>query len=603
MMTVPMRPDPMRTVAEMRLLPVLTLLSSIFFCTPLAAQPSEGFVLVAGRVHTPAGVLEDATIVIRDGKVVAVGTDIEAPLDLQVLRFPDGVVTAGLVAAAGDLISPRTGKESVSADYLAVDAFDRYGDFRQLLASGVTTVHLSPGTHRLLSGQGAVVKVAGTPQERILRSRSDLSIALTDTVDNPAPLLEIPFPASADTPILPPTRQRPTSRIGRLLALGEELDRALADDPSAGRDRHLDALAVAWNSGLPLRIVADHAADLIAGVSLLRGRDRRGYLVGVADLVEVRESLATASVPLVVRPRRGGGDIGFSLDRLPEGVPDLSVDYPGLVALGPPAASGPGALRWSAVLAASHFDDPNRTIEMMTSVPAEILGVADRVGSISPGKDADLVVWTDEPWKLVAQPREVFVSGRLAWRDDASSATIVRARTIWIGPDERITDGEILVENGRITAVGHSVPHPPRARVIDASRDGFVTPGFIDANGHLGLRGDQTSVGTTDRLTNALGVPDVQEAMVASSGVTTVLLTPHRISRGATTSAAIKTMGQARSDRVLRDVAAVVFEVSGHPKSLMGGVESLLGKGRKYIESWKKYEKALEEYENISRYL
>ncbi len=70
---------------------------------------------------------------------------------------------------------------------------------------------------------------------------------------------------------------------------------------------------------------------------------------------------------------------------------------------------------------------------------------------------------------------------------------MVQAGTIWISPEQQIRDGAVLIEDGKITAVGPSVPHPRFARLIDAGPTGFVAPGLIDGVSHLGLEGDKSA--------------------------------------------------------------------------------------------------------------
>ncbi|MCW8137355.1 MAG: amidohydrolase family protein [Planctomycetota bacterium] len=103
---------------------------------------------------------------------------------------------------------------------------------------------------------------------------------------------------------------------------------------------------------------------------------------------------------------------------------------------------------------------------LVTRVAAEVLGVVDRVGTLTPGRDADLVLLTGDPLGTRSEVVETWVGGRLAWRAPTSSAVVVRAGTVLTLAGEALRDGEVLIEGGRIAAVGSSVPHPRGARVI-----------------------------------------------------------------------------------------------------------------------------------------
>ena len=578
----------------MRLPVILTGILLLLVQPVQSAQAADGFLIRAGTVHTGTDVIVDGAVAVRDGKVVRSGpwqqlSEDEMLFDLPLIHWPDAYVTPGWVAASSSIVAPHTAPENVSAAFQAADGFDRYGDYRPQLETGVTSAHISPGEHRLLSGQGAVVKLVGSAHQRILSRTADLSLSITDAVDNPRPLLEIPFPASSDVAINAPTPQRPRSRIGRLLALSEAIG-AAQKDPA----EH-EILATAWASDLPLRMVASRAAEILAAISFMRGKDRPGYIVGGEEIQEVASAVTAAGIPLVLRVAAPKGDVGFN-DEPVEGLdrwPLLGADA--MVALAPPG-NDLGQLRWALMEVAAHMDDPNDSIPLDTSHPARILGVADRVGELKEGCDADLVIWNRGPWNLSAQPMAVYADGLRAWVPRQETATVIRGGTIWISPDQRIEDGEVLMEDGKIAAVGHRVPHPPHSRVVDAGPDGFIVPGFIDSYGHLGLRGDQASAGTGDRLGRIIGAADAPEHRVARAGVTSQLLTPKRLQRGAGTGVMVKTAGRTRSDRIGSDVTALLLEVGGHPDDALDRVKMLLGQGKKYLDSWTKYEKDLAEW-------
>ena len=239
---------------------------------------AESYVLVVGRAYLGSGPTPEVgsvAIVVRDGTITAVERDLsKVPSDLPRIEHPDAYLTPGLIAAASDLPGSHQGSESIAAGFRALDGFDRYGDYRSWLARGVTTAHLSPGEHRMLSGEGAIVKLAGAPSERVVRELADLCLQLGDDADGPPPLIEFPFPPSSDVAIRPAELQRPRSRLGRLLGLEEELARSLAGDATG--NIHRRALGKAWSEQRPLRISADRATDILAAISFLRANDRTG---------------------------------------------------------------------------------------------------------------------------------------------------------------------------------------------------------------------------------------------------------------------------------------------------------------------------------------
>lgn len=150
-----------RAFSSLRLLCLFAAIAlSLFTAAGSIAASADGPTLAirAGRIMPVAPgldwVIEDGVILIVDGRIAEVGpaSSVLVPADAAMIHLPDATIMPGLVAASSNLVGPHRGEASISADYRAVDSFDLYDDYRAVLAAGVTTVHLSPGWHRLVSG-------------------------------------------------------------------------------------------------------------------------------------------------------------------------------------------------------------------------------------------------------------------------------------------------------------------------------------------------------------------------------------------------------------------------------------------------------------------
>ncbi len=167
---------------------------------------------------------------------------------------------------------------------------------------------------------------------------------------------------------------------------------------------------------------------------------------------------------------------------------------------------------------------------------AEALGVADRMGSLDRGKLANVVAWSAEPLTKDAKARYVFVDGQLhepARKDDEKKAeqkkddataesalwtlprppakpagpiAIVGGTLLTASPAGRIEGGTLLIENGRIAALGRDVTIPAGAQRIDACGR-FVTPGLIDTHSHSAIEGNVNEC--TDSITAEVRIADV----------------------------------------------------------------------------------------------
>jgi imidazolonepropionase-like amidohydrolase len=569
-------------------------------------QPGRSFVIKAGKLITCAPgqplVVENGVLVVRDGAVVAAGRGVPVPADLPVIDLPDSTVMPGLVAAASASPVSKVPEESIGAAYKASDLFDRYGDERSTLASGVTTMHISPGYLRLVSGQGAVVRLGGPAGARVLSGSSDLTINLGEGAWNPPSIVEELVPPSSDNAIKPPRAQRPTSRMGQFLGLKEAIQAAIKPGPDTKFDVHREALGAAWKGNLPLRIQTQRAADISGVLAFLASEKRKGYIVGGAESASLAGALAESGVGLVYvvgTPLRSPGrNIGNDPAALDPDVRDTGSLENVRLALGVGADEPVSDLRLAAATARRGGLSDQRVIEGITRVPAELLGVGDRVGSLQAGRDADILVLNGDPLATSTHVERVYVAGRLAYQGKQANSLIVKAGTIWLGPNQWLENGSVLIENGKIVSVGKGVPVPPTARVIDAGRDGFVTPGFIDGYGHLGLDGDQGSTTLDTSLARLIGAPDAADLRVARAGVTTVMMAPYKPGAGGSRMAAVKTAGAGRTERVVSADAGVLFDLGdADPASVAERIKPRLDAGKKYLETWKAYEKQVADWE------
>lgn len=592
------------------------------------AKPAT-FVIRARAVYPctaeQPGPIERGVVFVRDGRIAAVGRDVTVPADVPVIELRDAVICPGFVSAAGPYAGPHTGRESVSGAYRAADAFDRYGDFSLALSAGITTAHVDPGRHRLLTGLGAVVRLGGPAERRVLVPAADVSVTLG--VFGPPQVFEPPFYASSDVPIEPARGQRPDSRLGQILELEEQIAAIDARAVPAKFDLHTLALAEAWAADLPLRIDVRRAADVEAALAFVARHQRLAYLVGLTEGEELPAELLKADLPLVVRIeesyRRPGSDIGADPEAM---VP--SITTPARLLAAAPGLAGRMALaggsdyredlRLAAILAVRGGLDPQQALAGITRIPAEIMGVGRQVGSLAPGRAADFVVLTDEPLELSSWVQRTYIDGQVVFdaaarglpRPVAAAPTsqptsqpaglppppplVVRAGTVWVGNGTVLRDAEVLLEDGKVREVGQRVAHPPFARTIDAGPGGFLAPGFIDAHGHLGLQRD-TSPATPDLPPHqAIGAADATFARVARAGVTTVVLAPYRAAPNGARMAALKTWGRDRDELVARELTGVRFALpSPDPLGAMEPLRRALQAGQKYVESWKKYEEEL----------
>lgn len=592
---------------------IFLLMIALLVCpaAAFAAGPSyavrAGRVILGGNTGDAAGI-ENGVLIIRDGKIERVGTaDLPIPADLAILELPGQTIMPGMIAASTRLAGSHTGEPAVSGMFQAVDAFDIYSDLRPWLAAGITAVHLNPGDHRLVSGLGAVVKLGGEPSSRVLAPQADIQVNFTPEALNAPAILRLLIPPAADGMIVPPLRQPGVSRMDMRLALDHFIEQGRLGKRDDGEfSPHLQSFAQAWDANTPIRIRADRAADIAQALKLVREQSkRRSALIGGAEAAGFVDAIGSMRLSVVyeidgpslqIAPDRGLDADGF--ERSYEALAQLAADARIPLAIAP-ASGDPRSLRLAAIGARSPGIPDARLISAMTGDAAKVLGVDNRIGTLTPGKDADFVVLSGPPLDGQASVRRVYINGRLAYQHPAAAdSVVVRGGTVWIGPGESITNGSVLIEDGKITAVGKTVPAPPGSRMIDAGPTAFITPGFIDAHGHLLYGSNTIAPPPSFEVERLIGAADGDAMRLAHAGVTTVINAPRRINNNGSRMIAVKTAGLDRESRVLTPVAAIAFDLrSGHHDTFERRIKPRYESGKRYYERWQKYYQDIEAWE------
>jgi len=363
-------------------------------CAPEASgpvAPSAGALALRGaKVFTGTGAVHhNGVILIRNGKIEAVGADLNIPAGYTVRDFGSATIAPGLVdpdtalGARGSMAEPVT---AIQPDVSAEDVFDRFhDDFERALAAGITTVLITPSGENVVGGTAAAVKTAGdTLGERIVRTSGPLVLSVGPAVQK---------------------RDRlPTSRIGAVDLLEQTLEGANAGTEGSQR---LRAFARGKLDGF---FRADRRIDVETAISLQKKYGLRLTLVGVGDGWRMIDRLEAAGLPLIV------GGYSFNTEDKFLKVPARAAKAGLKIAFtaGAPYAN-PAALRTTAALAVRHGLDRQTALKAITGHPAEITGIAHRVGSLLPGKDADLVVFSGDPLDLSSRLLSVYVNGALVY--------------------------------------------------------------------------------------------------------------------------------------------------------------------------------------------
>ncbi|HET7216751.1 MAG TPA: amidohydrolase family protein [Vicinamibacterales bacterium] len=386
------------------------------------------------RILTVSGpAIERGTVVIRGGRIAAVGAGVQAPAGARVVDaggrtltpgWLDSGIQTGIVeipTSAQGTSDQNTTDARVSAAFTVVDSFNPSSTLIPVTrVEGITRALITPGgTGNVFMGQAAVVDFSG----------AQLPGSLTRA---PAAMMAVLGEAGAAA--------AGGSRSTAMLRLREILQDAqdyaahrLAFDTAQrrayARSRlDLDALQPVLQRQVPLVIQANRASDLLAAIRLADEFKLRLVLMGAAEGWMVAPQLAERNIPVVVKPLTNIPSfdaLGATLENA------ARLSRAGVtVALASFDTQNSRNLRQEAGNAIANGMDRDAALEAVTLTPARLWGVADRLGSIEVGKDADLVIWSGDPFELAAGAEHVFIKGVEAPKDTRQTQLLQRYRRI-----------------------------------------------------------------------------------------------------------------------------------------------------------------------------
>ena len=605
----------------MRARPLAPALAAALLAAAAAAQddaavPQRTFAVRCGTLLLGDGgtPLRDAWLVVVDGKVRSAGKEAPPP-ELPVVDASARVVMPGIVAVDSDLATAPDSEYQFTPDALAVDQFDFQRTQVAALQGGVTTAYLSPGRQRLVSGQGAVVKVGGTDVvERVLDENNCLRVNFGDAAISAPRVFEPTAHPTDDDPLVPARIQTPTGRISVLAelraAFASATDAATAPGGHGAAENRYDEqpLADVVAGKLPLRAAAFAANDIRRALLLQQELGVRMVLEDAQEIADVAATAAAQQVAATFRVpvRFGRGEPGGEdrLQKVPEPRPDAPAKAAAaglLVGLAPAAGVPMRDYLMAAAIAVRHGLPPARALRAIGADAAAILGVQDRVGTLAPGKDADFVVLSGEPLAVGTMVEQTWIDGTRVWARKATGrALAVRAGRVVDGLGRTYRNGVVLMQDGRIKGVGEDLAIPFGAQVVDLP-DAVVTPGFVDAFSHLGLAGEGAPVpaGAPGQIVHeAIAHDDPMFAPALAEGITTVLVSGKDGGPVAGRVAAVKTGARDHASMTVRALAGLRLAHDAIGPDAIKPLADLVNRGKQYTEAWRKYEKDLAEWQS-----
>lgn len=379
------------------------------FAVPVLAQETvypakeyKGLLFIRNAtVHTGTGeVIEGATIMVSNGKIEKIAKDMPIPVDdVKVFDAKGKHVYPGLILANTNLGLSEIGAVRATNDYRELGEFNP--SIRSIVAyntdSKVINILRSNGIllagivpeGGVISGSSSVVQLdAWNWEDAAYKMENAIHLNMPGLINRPNPYAELAGPAAAGDPL-----KRGLDQVERIKAFFKEAKAYAAETSHSATNLKYEAVKGLFNKTQKLYVHCDIVREMLVAVDFAREFGMDVVLVGASESYRIAPLLKANNIAVILN----------ALHSLPTS-PDDDVDQP---------YKTPAALQQAGVLYAINDDDGNtrgrnlafnagtaaayglskeQALQAITLNAAKILGIADKAGSLEPGKDANIVI-------------------------------------------------------------------------------------------------------------------------------------------------------------------------------------------------------------------
>ena len=378
--------------------------------------------IINGKIFTmkEKEIIEKGQVVIENGKIKAVGENVNIPEEAEVIDASGKVVFPGMIDAHTHLGIGEDGEGWEGRDYneitdpitphlRALDAINPQEDgLKETREAGITTVMTGPGSANVMGGENIVIKTFGnTVDQMVLKNPAGIKAAFGE---NPKRVYnnqnKTPSTRMAVAAVMRETFMKAQDYL-------EKKQNAEEENEPFTRDIKMESVIKVLNNEIPLKAHAHRADDIMTILRIAREFDFDLTLEHCTEGHKIAEVIAEAGVPAIVGPTLTGRTKVELRDRNFK-TPGVLAEAGVKVALMSDHPVIPSAnLPVYAALSVKAGMDKMEALKAITINGAEILGIDDHVGSIESGKDADLVIFSDDPLDINSEVEKVIINGKM----------------------------------------------------------------------------------------------------------------------------------------------------------------------------------------------
>ena len=391
--------------------------------------------------------IENGVILIKDGKIEALGQDVMMPADVRTIDASGKFVMPGLIDAQSRLFvieSELNESRAIAPELSIIDAIDPFiKEYREVLAQGVTAIYVAPGSRSLVGGKGAVLKLNGskTADKMVLKADVAVKAAIGVSPNNESSSLtrlehySSIREALLETKVYMQRKEKYDRELAEYKEKKAEYEKKDSEREAEKKEKPkrpakfrpnptYEILAKVIRNEIPLQIEAHRVSDILNalrladefGFSLILDKCTEGYMIS--------DEIARRKVPVIVGPVSTSFVDMPRLEYRNHDMRNAGILSKRRVKLALGVAGRDGAsskfVLSAAAMAAANGMDTDAALRAITLTPAEIFGVADRIGNLEVGKDADIVILNPpdvraDPLDALTQVETVLIEGKIVF--------------------------------------------------------------------------------------------------------------------------------------------------------------------------------------------
>ena len=366
-----------------------------------------------------SGCFHGGDILIEDTKIKMVSPTIELQSGgIKVIDVQGNTVLPGLIDAhshIGTWVLDHNGNDAnecvtpLTPGLRIIDALNPQDrSFYDAYSSGITAVMITPGSGNVIGGQCAVIKTYGkNKDDMIIKFPAALKIAFGEN----------PKKVYAQQKKSPSSRMATAALVREILCRAKLYMEQQEKDPSLGYDLDLEAFIPVFKGDIPLKVHAHRADDIMTAVGIAEEFGLRLTLEHCTEGHLILDYLKARNIPAMVGPS--------GMFRSKVELRNATLENAGILAkagilvslISDHPFTNCKYLTIYAGYAQKNGLDGCEALKALTINPARALGIDDRLGSIEPGKDADIVIFDGDPLEIATKVRMTFINGEIVYEN------------------------------------------------------------------------------------------------------------------------------------------------------------------------------------------